>query len=104
MWSVGISAVIAVLALIVSGFAYFQDMNNGKSGDKFQAELLAAVREGNRQQFALQQENQRLRMQVEVLEAKIARVAEAQSAKPPSNNLASSVRRATGPGSTAPPP
>lgn len=44
VWSVGISAVIAVLALIVSGFAYFQDMNNGKSGDKFQAELLAAVK------------------------------------------------------------
>lgn len=104
VWSVGISAVIAVLALIVSGFAYFQDMNNGKSGDKFQAELLAAVKEGNRQQFDLQQENQHLRMQVEVLEAKIARVAEAQPAKPSSNNVASAARRATGPGSTVPPP
>lgn len=104
VWSVGISAVIAVLALIVSGFAYFQDMNNGKSGDKFQAELLAAVKDGNRQQFDLQQQNQHLRMQVEVLEAKIARVAEAQPAKPSSNNVASAARRATGPGSTVPPP
>lgn len=104
VWSVGISAVIAVLALVVAGFAYFQDLNNGRSGDKFQAELLAAVKEGNRQQSALQQENQRLRMQVEVLEAKIARVAEAQSAKPPSNNVASAARRATSPGSTVPPP
>lgn len=104
VWSVGISAVIAVLALIVSGFAYFQDENNGKSGDKFQAELLAAVKEGNRQQSAMRHENQRLRGQVEGLEAKIARLAEVQSAKPPSSNVASVARRATSPRNTLPSP
>lgn len=104
VWSVGISAVIAVFALIVSGFAYMQDKNNGKSGDKFQAELLAAVKVINKQQSAMKQEGQRLRVQIEGLEPKIARLTETHLARPPSNNIASADRRTKSPGSSVPPP
>ena len=49
VWSVGISAVWALFALIVSGFAYFQDRNSNKSGDQWQAKLLTAIEQGNQQ-------------------------------------------------------
>lgn len=74
VWSVGISAVLALLALIVSGMAYFQDKNGNVEGDKWQAALLAAVREGNQQRAAMEIEIQRLRDKVTGLEAKIIRV------------------------------
>lgn len=61
VWSVGISAVIAVVALVVSAAAYVQDQRNGTSGDRFQADMLEAIKEGNRQTAALTLENQRLR-------------------------------------------
>ena len=61
VWSVGVSAVIAVVALLVSAAAYIQDQRNGASGDKFQADLLEAIKDGNRQTAALTLENQRLR-------------------------------------------
>lgn len=61
VWSVGVSAVIAVVALVVSAAAYVQDQRNGASGDRFQADLLEAIKDGNRQTAALTLENQRLR-------------------------------------------
>lgn len=74
VWSVGISAVLALLALIVSGLAYFQDRKNSESGDKWQSELIAAVREGNLQRATIEVEAQQLRNRISVLEAKIKSV------------------------------
>ncbi len=79
VWSVGISAVIAVFALIVSVFAYMQDKDNGKSGDKFQAELLAAVKEGNQTRASFEEENKQLKTRVDELTETVARLNSAQS-------------------------
>ena len=64
VWSVGISAVLALLALIVSGFAYLQDRNNSSSVDQLQAKLLTAIEQGNQQRSTLERENQVLLEQV----------------------------------------
>jgi len=73
VWSVGVSAVIAVVALVVSAAAYIQDQRNGASGDKFQADLLEAIKDGNRQTAALTLENQRLRTLLSDSLSKLAR-------------------------------
>lgn len=93
VWSVGISAVIAVFALIASLFAYIQDKANNESGDKFQAEVLAIVREVSRQQSAAQQENQLLRAKVSELEGKVARFAASQAITLPVRDAASAAGR-----------
>lgn len=80
VWSVGISAVLALLALIVSGFAYLQDRDNGASGDRWQAKLLTAIEQGNQQSSAIERENEALREQVKSLSSRIAGLEEAQHA------------------------
>ena len=80
VWSVGISAVLALLALIVSGFAYLQDRDNSSSGDQWQAKLLTAIEQGNPQRSAVEQENQALREQVKSLDARIVDLEAAQRA------------------------
>lgn len=104
VWSVGISAVLAVFALIFSGLAYFQDKANNAAGDKWQSELIAAVQHGSQQRDAAEKEAQRLRDQVAALEAKIARIETAQTTELPGRSAASAARRATSPGSTLPAP
>lgn len=104
VWSVGVSAVLALLALIVSGFAYYQDSANNEAGDKWQAELIGVVREGNLQRSAAEKEAQRLRDQVAALEAKIARIGSAQASAGRVKSADSAARRATSPGSTLPAP
>ncbi len=61
VWSVGISALLALIALIVAVCAYVQDSSNIKEGDKWQTELLDAVREGNRRQSDAEKKVQQLR-------------------------------------------
>lgn len=80
VWSVGITAVLALLALIVSGFAYLQDRHNSSSGDQWQVKLLTAIEQGNQQRSAVQHENETLREQVNVLGAHIADLEAAQRA------------------------
>jgi len=104
VWSVGVAAVLALFALIVSGFSYFQDKTNNESGDKWQSELTAVMREGNQQRSTAEKEAQRLRVEVDALEAKIGRIESAQATVLPSNSAASAARRAVSPGSTLPPP
>jgi hypothetical protein len=104
VWSVGVSAVLAMFALIFSGLAYFQDKANNAAGDKWQSALLTAVQNGSKQRDAAEKEAQRLRDQVAALEAKIARIETAQTAALPGRSAASAARRATSPGSTLPPP
>ncbi len=104
VWSVGVSAVLAVFALIFSGLAYFQDKANNAAGDTWQSELLTAVRNGSQQRDAAEKEAQRLRDQVAALEAKIARIETAQPAALPGKSATSAARRVTSPGSTLPAP
>lgn len=102
--SVGISAVLALLALIVSGFAYLQDRHNGVSGDQWQAKLLTAIEQGNQQRSAIEHENDALREQVKSLGARVADLEAAQRAGAQVSKETSASRRATSPGSTLPPP
>jgi len=104
VWSVGVSAVLAMFALIFSGLAYFQDKANNAAGDKWQSALITAVQNGGQQRDAAEKEAQRLRDQVAALEAKIARIETAQTAALPGKSAASAARRATSPGSTLPAP
>ena len=85
---VGVSAVIAVVALLVSAAAYIQDQRNGASEDKFQADLLEAIKDGNRQTAALTLENQRLRTSLSDSLSKLART-EPRSTTEPSASAAS---------------
>lgn len=104
VWSVGISAVLALLALIISGFAYLQDRDNGVSGDQWQAKVLTAIEQGNQQRSAIERENEALREQVKSLGARIADLEAAQRAGAQVRTETSASRRATSPGSTLPPP
>lgn len=104
VWSVAISAALALLALIVSGLAYYQDKDNNAAGDKWQSALIEAVRDGNRKRVAAEEEAERLRDKIAKLEAQIVRIESQVVASPPSKNTDSAVRRATSPGSTFPPP
>lgn len=101
VWSVAISAVLALLALIVSGLAYYQDKDNNAAGDKWQLALIEAVRDGNRKRVAAEEEAQRLRDKVAKVEAQLARIESQVVASPPSKNAVSAVHRATSPGSTS---
>ena len=78
VWSVGISAVLALFALIVSGFAYVQDRDSSSSEDQWQVKLLTAVEQGNQQRSVAEHENEILREQVHVLGARIADLEAAQ--------------------------
>lgn len=80
VWSVGISAVLALFALIVSGFAYVQDRDSSSSEDQWQMKLLTAIEQGNQQRSAAEHENKTLREQVSVLGARISDLEAAQRA------------------------
>lgn len=67
VWSVGISAVLALFALIVSGFAYYQDQNNNSSGDQWQENVLSELKTANERGAAIQTENQLLRNELQRL-------------------------------------
>ena len=49
VWSVGVSAALALLALVISTFSYLQDRNNNESEDRLRSELMNLVMEGNQQ-------------------------------------------------------
>ncbi len=78
VWSVGITAVLALLTSIVSGFAHFQDRDNIASGDQWQAKLLAVIEEGNQQHSAVGWENQALREEGKSADSRIADLETAQ--------------------------
>ena len=80
LWSVASSAVLALVAAILSGFSFFQDRDNNTSGDQWQAKLLTSIEQGNLQRSAAERENQALREQVKSLDARIAAMEAAQRA------------------------
>ena len=71
VWSVGVSAVLALFALIVSGFAYYQDKNSNGSSDQWQTEVLRELKVSNGYGMSVQRENALLREQVDRLAATI---------------------------------
>lgn len=103
VWSVGISAVFALLALIVSGFAYVQDKENNESGDKWQAELITVVTDGIEKQVAAEEETQRLRNKMAELEAKVSNFESARASSRSSKSAESAAHREIKPVSTLPP-
>lgn len=104
VWSVGISAVLALFALIVSGFAYFQDRDNNTSGDQWQAKLLTAIEQGNQQHSAVERENQALRERVKSLNARIVDLEATRRAAAEADKTASAARREVNSGSAHPHP
>lgn len=104
VWSVVVSAFLALFALIVSGLAYYQDKNNIAAGDKWQSELIAAVRDGSRQRDATEKEAQRLRDQIAALEGKLARIESVRAPAKSAKSAASTGHRATSPGRSVQPP
>lgn len=78
VWSVGISAVLALFALIGSSLAYVHDWDSSSSEDQWQAKLLTAIEQGNRHRSAAEHENETLREQVNVLGARISDLEAAQ--------------------------
>lgn len=67
VWAVGISAGLALLALIVSGFGYYQDQDSIISSSQWQEEMLTAIQQVAEQRSASEKENQELREQVKSL-------------------------------------
>ena len=67
VWSVGISAVLALFALIVSGFSYYQDKTSNGASDQWQTEVLREVKVSNGYGESVYAENLLLREQVERL-------------------------------------
>lgn len=67
VWSVGISALLALFALIVSVCAYYQDQNNNSSGDQWQENVLSELKTSNERGAAIQTENQLLRNELQRL-------------------------------------
>lgn len=72
LWSVASSAVLALVAVILAGFSYFQDRGNNTAGDQWQTKVLAAIEYGNQQQSSLEREKQALLEQVKSQSARIA--------------------------------
>lgn len=70
--SVAASAVLALVALILSGFAYLQDRDNGLAGNQWQERLLTVIEQGNQQLSAVERENQALREQLHSLAVRIS--------------------------------
>lgn len=75
VWSVGITAFLALVAVIFSSLTYFQDKHSTESENEWQVTLLQAVQEGNQRQIAVEQDNQNLRTQIHELGTEIARLA-----------------------------
>jgi hypothetical protein len=65
--SVVVSAVLALVALIFSGAAYYQDKANNMANDKWQAEVSSSLNESNRGRNAIELENKRLQVKVQEL-------------------------------------
>lgn len=68
--SVFVSAVLALVALIYSGAAFYQDKASNVADDKWQAAVLSSINEGNRERKVLEQENKTLQKKVDELTLK----------------------------------
>ena len=67
VWSVIVSAVLALIALVYSGASYYQDKANNAEGDKWQKEVLSVLAEGYQHQNSIALENKQLKSNIEEL-------------------------------------
>lgn len=70
--SVIVSALLALVALVVSVAAYYQDKENISSGDKWQASVLGELKAANQQSSQAEASNRTLLQTVEQLRAKVS--------------------------------
>jgi cell division protein FtsB len=70
--SVIVSALLALVALVVSVAAYYQDKENISSGDKWQASVLGELKAANQQASQAEASNRTLLQTVEQLRAKVS--------------------------------
>lgn len=68
VWSVFISAVLALFALIFSGLTYFRDQENKASDGRWQTKLLAEMDRRDQQRSFVEQEIVVLRKQIKAME------------------------------------
>jgi hypothetical protein len=78
VWSVGVSAVLALFALLVTGLSYMQDRRNIESGDQWQVEVLNTMQAEVAKQQATVDELTRVRKRLSELEAKLPPAAASQ--------------------------
>jgi hypothetical protein len=67
VWSVGVSAALALLALVISTFSYLQDRNKNESEDKWQTELVNLVKKTNQQRASEKFKVEQLETELEKL-------------------------------------
>jgi hypothetical protein len=67
VWSLVVSAALALLALVVSTFSYLQDRDSNESEDKLQSELMNLVKETNQQRASEKFKVQQLETELEKL-------------------------------------
>ena len=70
--SVIVSAFLALLALVVSSAAYYQDTENISSGDKWQANVLAELRAISQAASEVEESNRALRQMVDQLRMRVS--------------------------------
>ena len=80
VWSVVISAALALVAAILAGLSYFQDRNNNTAGDQWQTKVLTVIEQVSQQHSALERENQALLAQVKLQGARITELEASQRA------------------------
>ena len=89
VWSVGVSAVLALFALIVSGFSYYQDKTSNGASDQWQTEVLREVKVSNGYGESVYAESLLLREQVERLASTVRDLEEKVNGKTKKPNQAS---------------
>lgn len=80
--SVIVSAVLALVALVVSIAAYNQDKENISSGDKWQASVLEELKAANQKSSSAEASNRALLQTVEQLRARVSELESPQASRP----------------------
>ncbi len=80
--SVIVSAVLALVALVVSIAAYKQDKENISSGDKWQASVLEELKAANQKSSSVEASNRALLQTVEQLRARVSELESPPASKP----------------------
>lgn len=80
--SVIVSALLALVALVVSIAAYNQDKENISSGDKWQASVLEELKAANQKSSSAEASNRELRQTVEKLRAKVSELESHPASRP----------------------
>lgn len=77
-WSFIASAFLAFLSLLLAGLTYFQDRDNNTAGEKWQKNVIEAIKQGNEQHSTIERENNALLDHVKSQGSRIAALEAAQ--------------------------